>query len=390
MNSYRDPNRVTMNNTKKAVFIYSQAFEKYSYPADSMFDTQRAVRTHELLMSLGLLGAGCGTESVPVPATITELKKFHSARYLDALQQAAAGKLTQESRSMGLGTPDCPEFQDMFNYARWACGATLTGADLILTGETDIAFNPSGGFHHAGAEKASGFCYLNDLVLACMRFIDNGRKVLYLDIDAHHGDGVQEAFYSTDKVMTISLHESGKTLWPWTGFEDETGDGLGKGFNVNVPLPLGICDDAYLEAFNKIVIPLANAYCPDVFVLQVGMDALAGDALAHLELTNNAHAEIIERLLGFNRPILATGGGGYHVENTVRGWALAWKIMCGQGDESDLALGMGGVMLQSTEWSGGLRDRVLSKNEQHCEAVENAVQTTIKTLTGDVFKYHGL
>lgn len=379
-----------MNITKKPVFIYSQVFEKYRYPADSVFDTQRAVRTHELLMSLGLLGADCGTELAPVLATKAELKKFHTERYLDALQQAAAGELTREGLHMGLGTPDCPVFPDMFDYACWACGATLTGAELILSGETDIAFNPSGGFHHARAEKASGFCYINDLVLACMRFISNGRKVLYLDIDAHHGDGVQEAFYSTDKVMVISLHESGNTLFPWTGFENETGDGAGKGFNVNVPLPIGICDESYLQAFNQIVTPLIKAYAPDVFVLQLGMDALAGDALAHLELTNNTHAEIIERLLGFSKPILAIGGGGYHVENTVRGWALAWKIMCGQGDESDLALGMGGVMLQSTDWSGGLRDRVLSKNEQHCKAVESAVQATIKTLTGDVFKYHGI
>jgi acetoin utilization protein AcuC len=107
-------------------------------------------------------------------------------------------------------------------------------------------------------------------------------------------------------------------------------------------LPIGICDAAYLEVFTEIVVPLIKAYDPDIFVLQTGMDALAGDALAHLELTNNAHAEIINRLLRFDKPLLATGGGGYHVDNTVRGWALAWKIMCGVGDESDIALGMGG------------------------------------------------
>jgi acetoin utilization protein AcuC len=125
-------------------------------------------------------------------------------------------------------------------------------------------------------------------------------------------------------------------------------------------------------------------------ILQTGMDALAGDALAHLELTNNAHAEIIDRLLHFNKPLLATGGGGYHFDNTVRGWALAWKTMCQVGDESDIALGMGGVMLQSTEWSGGLRDRVLPMDEQHCEAVETAIHATIRSLTRNVFKFHGI
>ena len=382
-------NGLIMDNTKKPVFIYSKELEKYSYPPDSMFVTQRAAKTRELLMSLGLLDGTCGRESAPVRATKSELKNFHSAKYLEALQQAADGKMSREHLSMGLGTPDCPVFKDMFDYGSWACGATLTGAELILSGETNIAFNPSGGFHHARAEKASGFCYLNDLVLACLRFLDNGKRVLYLDIDAHHGDGVQEA-YASNQVMVISLHESGKTLWPGTGFENETGIGAGKNFTVNVPLPIGICDAAYLEVFAEIVIPLIKAYDPDVFVLQSGMDALAGDALAHLELTNNAHAEIIDRLLRFNKPMLVTGGGGYHVDNTVRGWALAWKIMCGLGDESDLALGMGGVMLQSTEWSGGLRDRVISVNENHCEAVEIAVQATIRSLTRSVFKHHGI
>jgi acetoin utilization protein AcuC len=261
---------------------------------------------------------------------------------------------------------------------------------MILSGETDIAFNPSGGFHHARAEMASGFCYLNDLVLACMRFLNNGKRVLYLDIDVHHGDGVQEAFYASNQVMVISLHESGKTLWPGTGFENETGEETGKGFTVNVPLPVGICDAAYLAVFAEIVIPLIKAYDPDIFVLQTGMDALAGDPLAHLKLTNNAHAEIIGRLLGFNKPLLATGGGGYHVGNTVRGWALAWKIMCGLGNESDMALGLGGVMLQNTEWSAGLRDRVLPEDKQHCEAVDTAIQATIHSLTRNVLEYHGI
>jgi len=379
-----------MNIVKKPVFLYSQELEKYSYPPHFMFDTQRAVKTRELLNSLGLIESECGREETPVPATISDMKRFHSANYLDALQQAANGKLTHEGLRMGLGTSDCPVFKDMFDYAAWASGATLTGAELILSGNTDIAFNPSGGFHHAMAERASGFCYINDLVLACMRFSDNGKRVLYLDVDAHHGDGVQEAFYSSNQVMVISLHESGKTLWPWTGFENETGNGPGKGFNVNLPLPLGICDDPYLEAFHEIVIPLITAYNPDIFVLQLGMDALAGDSLAHLELTNNAHAEIVDKLMRFDKPMLATGGGGYHFDNTVRGWALAWKIICGLDDESDLSLGMGGVMLQSTEWSGGLRDRALPRDEQHCKSVGSTIRETVTYLKRNVLTYHGL
>ena len=377
-----------MDKAKKPVFIYSRDFEKYNYPPGSLFDTQRAVKTRKLVMSLGLLGGECGRESVPVPATKKDLLQFHTASYIDVLKRAADGRLTPEGLGMGLGTPDCPVFKDLYDYACLACGATLKGAELILSGETDIAFNPSGGFHHAKAEKASGFCYLNDLVLACKRFLNNGKRVLYLDLDAHHGDGVQEAFYSSNKVMVISLHESGKTLWPGTGQEDEIGHGAGKGFNI--PLPLGTCDEVYLEVFHDCVIPLIDAYVPDIFVLQLGMDALAGDALAHLELTNNTHAEIIDRILRYNKPILATGGGGYHVDNTVRGWALAWKILCRQGAETDFTPGMGGVMLQSLEWADGLRDRQLPRDAQHCHSVRRAMQATIDSLTRNVFKYHGL
>jgi len=365
---------------QKPIFLYSQALEKYAYPQGSMFDTQRAGKTRTLVKSLGLLTGDYGMEVAPVRALITDMKKFHSKRYLEALQQAARGKSLQAALSMGIGTPDCPVFEGMFDHASWACGASLTGVELILSGETKIAFNPSGGFHHAKAEKASGFCYINDLVLACIRFLENHRRVLYLDIDAHHGDGVQDAFYSNNEVMVISLHESGKTLFPWTGFENETGEGAGKGYNVNIPLPVGICDKAYLKAFTEVVVPLIEAFAPDVFVMQLGMDALAGDALAHLELTNNVHAEIVDRILSFDKPLLATGGGGYHVENTVRGWALAWKIMCGQEKRADLSLGIGGTMLQSTEWSGGLRDRILALDETHCQAIDKAINATIQHL----------
>ena len=123
-------------------------------------------------------------------------------------------------------------------------------------------FNLLGGFHHAMAERAGGFCYLNDVVLACMRLADAGKRVLYLDVDAHHGDGVQAAFYNRKDVMTISMHESGKTLFPWGGFENEIGEGAGSGYNVNVPLPAETYDEAFLWAFDRVVVPLVEAYFP--------------------------------------------------------------------------------------------------------------------------------
>lgn len=369
----------------KPVFIHSPELEKLSYPPDCPFVTQRAGKTHDLLISLGLLGGSGIKKIAPKPATRSELEVFHSRRYLDELQLAAEGKLTKEGSDMGFGTPDCPVFSDMYNYSSLGCGATLTGAELILSGQADIAFNPSGGFHHAKAQKASGFCYLNDIVLGCLRLTEKGKRVLYLDVDAHHCDGVQDAFYARKDVMVISLHESGKTLFPWTGFENEIGEGPGLGFNVNVPLPVGIFDEAYMTVFNKIVLPLIKAYKPDVIVLELGMDALAGDTLAHLDLTNNTYVEIINELLSFNKPILATGGGGYDVDKTVRGWAIAWKTLSGANDEP---LGLGGVMLQSEEWAGGLRDRVLPVHEKHRRSIDSTLYATISSVKKNVFGYH--
>jgi acetoin utilization protein AcuC len=318
------------------------------------------------------------------------LKKFHSARYLHALQAAAKGKFDAEAFDMGIGTSDCPVFKDMYDYSVWACGATLTGAKLLLAGEADVAFNPSGGLHHAGPERASGFCFINDMALACIILTEAGKKILYLDVDVHHGDGVQNAFYRRSDVMTISFHESGRTLFPGTGFENEIGEGEGKGYSVNVPLPVGTYDQIYMQAFTTIAVPLIKAYNPDVIVFELGADALAGDPLAHLYITNNTYAEIIEYLLSFNKPILATGGGGYHIGNTVRAWALAWSIFCGADSPQNTNAGAGGVMLESTDWQGGLRDRTLVVSAQQRQMVAPQVEATIEAVKSNVFPYHGL
>jgi acetoin utilization protein AcuC len=377
-------------SNRKLAFLYAPETERLGYPPDCPFKTQRAALTRQRLRSFGLLGGENRIEVAHGQATIAELERFHSASYLKELQRAAAGDLTVQGLRMGLGGPDTPVFKEMLEYGAWACGAALTAADLLLTREADVAFNLWGGFHHAMEAKAGGFCYLNDVVLACLKLAAAGKRVLYLDLDAHHGDGVQSAFYRRNDVLTISLHESGKTLYPWSGFEDELGEGPGKGYNVNVPLPAEAYDEAFLIAFDHIVVPLIDAFVPDVMVLELGMDILAGDPLTHLRMTNNVVAEIVERLLRYPHPVLVAGGGGYHVENTVRGWALAWRAFCGEKDEYDFGFGMGGVMLGSSEWAGGLRDRTLPVTPQQRQAVELELQTTIETITNTVFRIHGI
>ena len=363
--------------TRKAVFVHSGELDRFQYPAEHPFNTIRAKRVRETAASMGLLSGssplGAGrNETAPVPAERVVLKKFHSARYLHALKDASEGKFNAESLNMGIGTPDCPVFEGLYEGAALATGGTLVGAKLILSGSADVAFNPSGGFHHAGPERASGFCYINDMALACMILAEAGKRVLYLDVDVHHGDGVAYAFYGRCDVMTISFHQNPRTLFPGTGFEDEIGTAEGKGYCVNVPLPIGTYDQAYMRAFKALALPLIGAFEPDVIVFELGADALAGDPLAHLCLTNNVYVDIINHLLSFDRPILATGGGGYDVDNTVRAWALAWSLFAG-GDEQ-----------------GGLRDETLAVSSQQRDVVTPAVEATIEAVKANVFSYHGL
>jgi acetoin utilization protein AcuC len=374
---------------REAVFVYSQELEKYPYPPEHPFNTIRAKRVREIINSMGLLSGAGRRETAPEPVDRIVLKKFHSANYLHILKEASKGKFKAEALGMGIGTSDCPVFKGLYDGAVLATGGTLVGAKLILSGEADAAFNPSGGFHHARPEQASGFCYINDVAIACMVLAEQGKRVLYLDVDVHHGDGVAYAFYNRRDVMTISLHQNPRTLFPGTGFEDEIGSGEGEGYCVNIPLPIGTYDEAYMKAFESLVLPLIGAFKPDVFVFELGADALAGDPLAHLYLTNNVYVEIINYLLSFNKPILMTGGGGYNIDNTVRAWALAWSVLCG-ADSGSQGPALGGVMLGNTEWQGGLRDQVLAVSSQQRDAVMPAVDDMIKTIKSTVFPIHGL
>ena len=375
---------------KQSYFVYSSELEKYPYPAGCPFNTHRVKLTRKIIQSIGLLSGENVSEIEPEPADRMVLKKFHTARYLRALKTSSDGKFDSESFLMGIGSPDCPVFRGMYEASALACGGTLAGADLIISGKADVVFNPSGGLHHAGPEKASGFCYINDVALACTVLAQAGKRVLYLDVDVHHGDGVADAFYGRSDVMTISFHETGRVLFPGTGFEDEIGSGTGKGYCVNVPVPVGTYDAAYMKAYKSIAVPLIEKFNPDVFVFELGADGLAGDPLGHLQLTNNTYAKIISSLLSFGKPILATGGGGYNIENTVRAWALAWSVLCSDDPEFDLSFGSSGAMVGITDRQGGLRDKELVATTEQSDMVIPAIKSTIESVKKNVFSYHGL
>jgi len=368
--------------------MYSKKLHEHSYPQGHPFNTSRAKKTRDIINSMGMLDGKNNVEVPPEPADTVTLEKFHTARYLQALKTVSKGDWDSEALNMGLGTGDCPVFEGLYEHAVLAAGATLKGAKLLLDKDFDIAFNTSGGFHHAMPERAAGFCYINDMALACIVLAEHGKRVLYLDVDVHSGDGVSTFFYDRADVMTISFHENPRFIFPGTGFEDEIGSGDGKGYCVNVPLPIGTFDEAYMTAFNEIAVPLIRAYKPDTIVFELGADALAGDLLAHLHLTNNVYADIINHLLTLELPILSTGGGGYNFENTVRAWALAWTVFT--QSEQDMRLGIGGVLMESTDWQGGLRDRALQVSQRQRNTVLPALQATIERVRENIFPCHGL
>ncbi len=373
---------------RSGFFIHSDDIERYHYPPDCPFKTERAADTRSTLRSMGLYNSEGCSEEPPRPATEAELLLFHEPEYVEMLRRVSTGDLRADDLHYGIGTPETPVFADLFRYAELACGGTITGAELVLSGKADFVFNPSGGYHHAGAAAAGGFCYLNDVVLACKVLAGRNRRVFCLDLDAHHGNGTQDAFYQDPGVMTVSFHESGTTLFPWGGFENEIGEGSGRGFNVNVPLPAGCDDDNFVFAFNRIVPSLLNAYQPDVIVLEIGMDILSVDPLTHLSMTNNAIADTLPLLVKSGIPLLVVGGGGYHPKHTARGWALAWTILCGNEPDSGDTVGMGGVFLGSTEWGAGLRDMRSYATGEEKAGIRAAVEQTVNTIEKTVFPIH--
>jgi acetoin utilization protein AcuC len=381
-----------MPDTAGKLFVHSYQLEQFEYPESSPFKTSRAGEVRRMLLSMGLLDQGDRLEVAPTKPDIDTLLLYHTPAYLDALHRINEGQYDIDMLNMGLGTGDCPAFRGVYDYACLAAGATVTAASHILQNRAVIAFNPSGGYHHAFSDRAGGFCYINDVVLACMVLANAGRRIVFVDIDVHHCDGVQSAFYERSDIMTISLHQDGRTLFPGTGFIDEIGTGEGAGYSVNIPLPVGTYDEMYLQAFRAIVLPLLHKFNPDVIVLEAGADTLAGDPLAGLSLANNSLAEVINLLLAFGKPVLAVGGGGYNIDNTVRAWALVWSALCGDQAGDDFTAGMGGVMLENMEWQGGvgLRDRILIPSQKQRQAVLPVVESVIEEVKRIVFSLHGL
>jgi acetoin utilization protein AcuC len=251
---------------------------------------------------------------------------------------------------------------------------------MVESGDADIAFSISGGLHHAMPSRASGFCYVNDAAIAIMSLLEKGRRVAYIDIDAHHGDGVQEAFYETDQVLTISLHETGNALFPGTGFETDLGRGKGEGYSINIPMPPGSDDELLLFAFSEIVPPLIRKFGPDIVVTQLGVDSFRNDPLAHLNGTTNGFCEMVSAIRDFSRPWVALGGGGYDVAGVARAWTLAWAVMNGVDIADDIPGDFLSAYQREGFGSGKIRDKRYLVQGREKEIMRQEVERVVTFL----------
>lgn len=287
----------------------------------------RSHMVHQLVLSTGLHNK---MTIYDVSAHAKDMMAFHSEEYINFLKKIRPDTLDQFAEDMkrfNVGTShDCLISQNMFDYVSLYTGGSIDGASELNKGLADIAINWSGGFHHAKKNEASGFCYVNDIVLAILELLKYHNRVLYIDIDIHHGDGVEEAFYTTDRVMTVSFHKFGD-FFPGTGDIRDVGVKNGKYYSVNVPLQEGIGDQNYHTVFKPVIEKIMEMYRPSAVVMQCGADSLTGDRLGCFNLTLEGHAECVRFIKSFNIPMLVLGGGGYTVPNVARCWAYETSVL---------------------------------------------------------------
>lgn len=295
----------------------------------------RLTLTNKIVMAYGMHEAM--DLYMPRAATDQELKAFHREDYIDFLKRIRPEDNTynQETQAYDYNTgDDCPIFDGLYDYCSLYTGASLDAARKLTNGQSDIAINWSGGLHHAKKNEASGFCYINDIVLAILQLLLHHPRVLYIDIDVHHGDGVESAFWSTDRVMTLSFHKySPNDFFPGTGALEHTGpvnnSSPGAHHSLNVPLHDGIEDDQYIKLFKDTVGPCVQIYNPTAIVIQCGADSLGGDRLGCFNLNIQAHGACVKFVKSFQLPLLVLGGGGYTPRNVAKAWAYETGVCIG-------------------------------------------------------------
>jgi acetoin utilization protein AcuC len=342
------------------VVVYGPELSAYSFAEDHPLQATRYVLTMDLLRQLGWLDTPGVTVEPPRPATLSELLATHAYSYVQAVQLAQAiargDRPHVDLAVYGLGTPDDPLFPHIHDAAALYTGATIQAMTALLEGRAIHAYSPAGGQHHAQRAQASGFCVYNDCAAAIAIALQAGRRVAYLDFDAHHGDGVQAAFYEDPRALTVSVHESGEYLFPGTGEAHETGRGEGQGTSVNVPLPPFTGDEAILLATDQLVLPAVRAFAPDLILVQTGADTHHADPLTHLNATMSLYSALAGRVHELAHEccegrLLLVGGGGYDpADVTPRAWTAWLGTILGRSTEN---VALPQAWLDSSRAAGG-------------------------------------
>ncbi|WP_253904285.1 acetoin utilization protein AcuC [Arthrobacter sp. Br18] len=315
--------------------VWNESMLAYNFGGHHPMNPERLALTARLARDAGLLELPSVTVVEPIVAEDGELAAVHSAEYIAAVREVSANP-GDARPELGLCTDDNPGFPGMHEASARLVGGSLLAADSIVSGEAVHAVNFGGGMHHAARAKASGFCIYNDAAAAVQRLLDRGvQRVLYIDVDAHHGDGTESIFWDDSRVLTISLHETGMSLFPGTGFASETGGSRAEGYAVNVALPTVAGDSAVLRAFHAIVPQLAGVFAPDVIVSQHGCDSHVTDPLTNLRLSVDAQHAMMLAVRDLAAEFcggrwISTGGGGYNLTSVVpRSWALLIAVAAG-------------------------------------------------------------
>lgn len=371
----------------KAAFIYDTILSKHVLREDHPLRPFRLQYAYELLDAYGAFDDSTSRIVSPQPADDNALLTFHTKDYIEVVKSLSRGEKVFNQGAYNFSIyGDNPPYAGMYEASILPVGASLIAAKMIADGEVDVAFSISGGLHHAAADHASGFCVFNDAVIAIKSLLERGMKVAYIDIDAHHGDGVQNAFYDTNKVLTISIHESGNFLFPGTGEVTEIGTGDGKGYAVNLPLYPYTEDDTYLWAFREIVPPLITSFKPDIVVSQLGCDTHYLDPLTHLMLTAGGYTEVVKEIKRLTSRWVALGGGGYDMGAVARCWTLAYGVMIGKDWEDEIP-----EAYQQKYGIKKLRDKGMPQiDERTKDQVRSFARETVEELKRLVFPKHSL
>jgi acetoin utilization protein AcuC len=306
---------------------YSDKFQAYNFGPEHPFNPARLMLAYKLMEEEGLMdGLACRVE--PMPASLEDLERVHTLEYIASVQAE------EPDLAYGLGSDDTPVFPGIYEASRLLAGGSIDAARRVIA-EDAGAFNIGGGLHHALPSRASGFCVFDDPALAISILKERFERILYIDIDGHHGDGVQQIFYEDPRVLTVSLHESGLYLFPGTGFIDELGVGSGLGYSVNIPMPMYSGDEEYRRAFEEIVPRLFDWFKPQVVVAQLGVDTHYSDPLTTLNMTLTGYTYLVCRIIELTGlhaggRLLALGGGGYNMEVVPVAFACVLHLMIGE------------------------------------------------------------